>query len=180
MKTKKLLALIAITSLFSFPVLAASFDIGDELPRVAIAEGGQAVIVSEKVDYKAWSTEQIKQEGTVVVIAKAAREKTEKMVTPKFFKRLKASGAHIISIINADDAPFGADMLIESAISKGMIEDQDSEVILDKDGEIFLEWELEEGSAAIILVKDGKVAYFIEGALQSGDERSIIKIARTK
>lgn len=178
MKTKKSLALAALISLFSFPSFSASFDIDDPLPHVSITEGGRAVISGEELKYDTWSTGEIKKEGTVVVIAKAARAETEKMITPTFYNRLKASGATIITIINSNDAFSGSNEFIHNAILNGKIKDKNAEVILDKNGDIFLEWGLKKSSAAIILLHEGTVSYFMEGLLEHGDERNIIKLSK--
>nr|WP_255724933.1 YtfJ family protein [Photobacterium sp. OFAV2-7] len=153
---------------------AASFSAGDALPVTAIDAGGIAVIKGDDVEFKAWSTSDI-MPG--VVFAQAARPEANELISPEFKAKIEGmKNIKVYSIVNADDAPFGAGMFIEGAIKEGKLAKPVVEAIIDEDGEIFENWELEESSLAVIVMgADGKVAYVSEGKVGSSEEAKILE-----
>ena len=176
MKTK-LLAAATIAAMTSGFANAATFGVGDTLPAASVEDGGMAFVVDGKVDYKEWSTTHVDTSGTVVILAKAGRAGVAEMVTNEFSAKLDAQ-ANVISIVNKDDSAFGTGMFVEGAIEEGMLKNPEGQVVLDREGDLFSEWELEEESAAVIIVKDGTVAYFHEGALDAAEEQNILELAK--
>ncbi|WP_158264565.1 YtfJ family protein [Photobacterium rosenbergii] len=177
MKTK-LFAAAAIAALISGSASAATFGVGDTLPAATVTDGGYAYVEDGKVEYKEWSVSEIKPQGTIVLIAKAGRAAAADMVTTEFVEKLKSANVDMINFINKDDAAFGTGMFVEGAIEESMLKDPAGRVVLDRDGELFAEWELEEQSAAVIIVKDGKVAYLHEGALDASKENKILELSK--
>lgn len=176
MKTK-LLAIATVAAMTSGFASAATFGVGDTLPSASVADGGLAIVKGDAVEYSEWSSKNVKSEGTVVIVAKAGRAGVAEMVTEEFGIKLDAQ-ADVLNIVNKDDSAFGTGMFVEGAIEEGMLKNPEAKVVLDRDGDLFSEWELEEESAAVIIVKDGKVTYFHEGALSADDESQILELAK--
>lgn len=172
---KKFLVIAAMAAMTSGLSNAHILEEGQTLPSVTVDSSGIATLMNGAVEYKEWSTDEFKNG---VIIAQAARPVAAEMLPEGFADKVKASGEQGVVILNSDDAPFGAGMFISNVVEEGKIAAPKSQTVVDEDGVVAEEWELEEASSIVIAVQDGKVAFINEGELspeQASKALSFIK-----
>lgn len=156
---------------------AHTIEVGKALPNINITDGGLASITGEDVSFSEWSISDISNTGTAVIIASAARPKASDLTPVDLVESLESNkDIKLYKIVNSDDAPFGAGMFIKGAIKKGKIAKPSVESVLDEDGEVFSEWELQEESSTIVVLKDGKVAYVHEGLVTDNEKSKVMSL----
>ena len=176
MKTK-LIAIATIAALASSFGHAATFGVGDSIPMASVEDGGLASVSGDSVEYSKWSTSDIKSDGTLVIVAKAGRAGVDDLIKDEFTAEL-GKKTDLLTIVNKDDSAFGTGMFVEGAIEEGMLKNPSSMVVLDREGDLFSELEFQEESAALIVVKDGKVAYLKEGLIDAAEESKIFDLIK--
>lgn len=172
MKTK-LLTLAAIAAMTSGIASAHVLEVGQPLPTAIVGEGGIATIVDGEVEFQEWSTDTLK-DG--IILAMAGRPVSSKMASDELKAKLNAAGVY--TVINSDDAPFGAGMFITGSIKEGKLATPSLNSVKDDDGELFAEWELATESLALIAVKDGKVVFVQEGNITDAEGEKAISMIK--
>lgn len=175
----KSICLIAALSLSPSLLHAHNLVVGEPILSTVVSEGGMASLSGEEINFLKWSPSDISFDKTVVIVASAARPEANAMMPEDLFNSLKkADNVSVYKIVNSDDAPFGAGMFIEGAIKKGKAAEPESNVVLDEDGELFNFWDLQEESSMIAIIKDGKVAYVIEGTIGNAEKTKILDMVK--
>lgn len=166
-------AAVALASGFAS---ANDLSIGEELPSVAIQEGGYSVIVDGEVEFNAWNTNAVKNG---IIVAQAARPSVSELITDDFRQKMvAATHNNTYTIVNSDDAPFGVGMFIVGALKDGKIANPEGHSVMDEDGKAFELWGLDEESLAIIVLKDNKVTYIHEGLVTTEVESKILELVK--
>ncbi|MGF1760957.1 YtfJ family protein [Photobacterium sagamiensis] len=175
MKTK-ILSLAAAFALIPTIASAHNIEVGKVLPAATVSEGGIASVSGDDVDFNKWNTAQLPTSGTTVIIAAAARPSANEMTPEDLNEKLENSkNIKYYKLVNGDDAPFGAGVFIKGAIKDGKVAKPNVETVLDDNGEVFYEWDLQPESSAVVVLKDGKVAYVHEGTITDAEKSEVLK-----
>ena len=175
MKTKILSIALLMTA--ASVASANTIELGKALPNVDIVAGGITSVSGDDVSFSKWSVSDLPTAGTTVIIASAARPAANEMTPADLIEYLETnSSIKLYKVVNSDDAPFGAGMFIEGAIKDGKLAKPQTEVVLDEDGDLFSEWELEEEGSLIVVLKRGKVVYSHEGIVGSAEKAKVMSL----
>jgi uncharacterized protein len=179
MNTKTLITLL-LCLITSAVVNAAVITTGNAIPALAVANRGELVLNGDEFSWQPWSTS--KALGHVQVIQYLAPSLSSSKLNEPFIEALKARDFPkdkqvSVSIINMDDATMGSSPFVVSGMKSSKKKMPAAVMIVDEKGDGIKTWGLTKASSAIIVInKEGKVAFFKDGALTAGEITSTIKL----
>lgn len=167
MTLRKILALACLLA----PMMASahSFETGQRVPPVGIADRGELILENDKFSYKSWNNAQLP--GKVRILQHIAGRTSAKEKNATLIEAIKAAKLphdvyQTTTIVNTDDAIPGSGMFVRSSLESNKKLYPWSQFIVDSNGVARKAWQLDEESSAIaVLDKDGRVQWAKDGAL---------------
>ncbi len=169
---KAFLTLALFWSLAS-SVLAATIETGSTLPQIMIQAKGELVLVSDKITYQSWQSDQ--HLGKAQIVQHLAARMSASKLNQAFYDALHKLNLPkdryaSVSILNLDDTLWGSSWFVISEMRKNKKKYPHAILIADFEGVAQKTWQLEKKSSAIMLIdKTGSVRYFKEGKLSEND-----------
>ncbi len=175
---------ILAASCLLMPLLAQAhnFENNQRVPPVGIADRGELFYDNGKFSYKKWNSAQLP--GKVRLVQHiagrtSAKEKNAALVEAIKSANLPHDRYQTTTIINTDDAIPGSAMFVRSSIESNKKLYPWSQFIVDSDGVARKAWQLEEeGSAVVVLDKDGRVQYAKDGGLTQQEAQQVVALLR--
>ena len=193
-----LFALIII--MVSATAWAGSVTLGKPLPRITIAKKGLLVFDYEiknrrmvfkqgsKISYRKWRSSELTGKVTTVYHL-AARIGTDEINRPFIEALIKSnlpdklpdSPYRTVTILNTSDALWGTADIASYRFEKSQKEFPYALYVNDEEGIAQKAWGLKkDGSAVILLDKDGKVIYFKDGKMSPKDIQTAVTLIKRK
>ena len=178
MTLRKLLAV----SCLLFPLMASAHNFvdGQRVAPVGIADRGELILDNDKFSYKNWNSSQLA--GKVRVVQHIAGRTSAKEKNATLIEAIKAAKFphdryQTTTIVNTDDAIPGSGMFVRSSIESNKQLYPWSQFIVDSNGLARKAWQLqEEGSAIVVLDKDGRVQWAKDGALTQDEVQQVVAL----
>ncbi|PJR60307.1 YtfJ family protein [Raoultella sp. T31] len=178
MTLRKLLAV----SCLLFPLMASAHNFvdGQRVAPVGIADRGELILDNDKFSYKNWNSSQLA--GKVRVVQHIAGRTSAKEKNAALIEAIKeAKFPHdryqTTTIVNTDDAIPGSGMFVRSSIESNKQLYPWSQFIVDSNGLARKAWQLqEEGSAIVVLDKDGRIQWAKDGALTQDEVQQVVAL----
>ncbi len=152
----------------------SALEVNEALPAISVSDKGELLISGDDASYRDWDTTAFSQDKANLIIHIAGRTSSNELIKP-FTDRLSTEkfGSDKLrntTIINLDDAVWGTSGMVADKIKDKKIKHPESIFVLDADGDIRDEWDLESESAAIIVLSNtGEVAYLKQGEMTQDD-----------
>ncbi|CGV54398.1 transcriptional regulator [Salmonella enterica subsp. enterica serovar Typhi] len=175
MTLRKILAM----SCLLLPIMACAHNLEDNqrVPPVGIADRGEH---KDEFSYKNWNSAQLAGKVRVLLhIAgrTSAKEKNATLIEAIKSAKLPHDRYQTTTIVNTDDAIPGSGMFVRSSIESNKKLYPWSQFIVDSNGVARNAWQLkEEGSAVIVLDKDGRVQWVKDGALTQQEVQQVVDL----
>ena len=178
MTLRKLLAV----SCLLFPLMASAHNFvdGQRVAPVGIADRGELILDNDKFSYKNWNSSQLA--GKVRVVQHIAGRTSAKEKNAALIEAIKAAKFphdryQTTTIVNTDDAIPGSGMFVRSSIESNKQLYPWSQFIVDSNGLARKAWQLqEEGSAIVVLDKDGRIQWAKDGALTHDEVQQVVAL----
>ena len=178
MTLRKLLAV----SCLLLPLMASAHNFvdGQRVAPVGIADRGELILDNDKFSYKNWNSSQLA--GKVRVVQHIAGRTSAKEKNATLIEAIKAAKFphdryQTTTIVNTDDAIPGSGMFVRSSIESNKQLYLWSQFIVDSNGLARKAWQLqEEGSAIVVLDKDGRVQWAKDGALTQDEVQQVVAL----
>ena len=178
MTLRKLLAV----SCLLLPLMASAHNFvdGQRVAPVGIADRGELILDNDKFSYKNWNSSQLA--GKVRVVQHIAGRTSAKEKNAALIEAIKAAKFphdryQTTTIVNTDDAIPGSGMFVRSSIESNKQLYPWSQFIVDSNGLARKAWQLqEEGSAIVVLDKDGRVQWAKDGALSQDEVQQVVAL----
>ena len=178
MTLRKLLAV----SCLLFPLMASAHNFvdGQRVAPVGIADRGELILDNDKFSYKNWNSSQLA--GKVRVVQHIAGRTSAKEKNATLIEAIKAAKFphdryQTTTIVNTDDAIPGSGMFVRSSIESNKQLYPWSQFIVDSNGLARKAWQLqEEGSAIVVLDKDGRIQWAKDGALTQDEVQQVVAL----
>lgn len=162
------------------PIMASahSFETGQRVPPVGIADRGELILENDKFSYKSWNSAQLP--GKVRILQHIAGRTSAKEKNATLIEAIKAAKLphdvyQTTTIVNTDDAIPGSGMFVRSSLESNKKLYPWSQFIVDSDGMARKAWQLDEESSAIaVLDKEGRVQWAKDGALTQEEVQQVI------
>ncbi|ROS04803.1 hypothetical protein EDC56_0316 [Sinobacterium caligoides] len=174
---KKIILNLTLASL-SFSSLA--LEVNQPLPNTEIANKGEITLDGDNTQYAGWKSTALDNGKVNVVMYLAGRMASDKMIRP-FTDALELEAIpldvlHSTTIINLDDTLWGTSGFVMSEVKSNKKKHPEVTFILDGNGKTRQHWQLDEKSAAIIILdKKGQIAYLKQGAFDEAEASIAIK-----
>ncbi len=165
---------------FIFPCFSHSIQINQSVSPVIVSDKGELIYNDNVFSYEPWHSAQLI--GKVRVIQHiAARTDGRKMNAPliEAIKNARLPREHYqtTTIINLDEAIWGTAVFVRNSIEDSKREFPWSQFIVDDKGKVRQAWDLShQGSAIVLLDKQGIVQFFKDGALTSQEVQQVIRM----
>lgn len=177
MTLRKILAI----SCLLLPIMACAHNLEDNqrVPPVGIADRGELTLNKDEFSYKNWNSAQLA--GKVRVLLHIAGRTSAKEKNATLIEAIKSAGLphdryQTTTIVNTDDAIPGSGMFVRSSIESIKALPVVA-FIVDSNGVARNAWQLkEEGSAVIVLDKDGRVQWVKDGALTQQEVQQVVDL----
>ncbi|MFV8818810.1 YtfJ family protein [Haliea sp. E17] len=174
-----------ITSLLLAAVLAAASHAAtpvpqQPLPPVNIDDLGECVGAEGDTSFVPWSSDSLA--GKVQVVEHTAARAGVEKLNSAFYSALAAAGLPgdkfgITKIVNSDDAMWGTSSLVAGEVAKNKLATPDIAFVVDAEGTARQRWDLEEKTAALIILDNaGQVVYFKQGGTSAEDAATALKL----
>ena len=130
---------------------------GEALSAVDIKSRGELTLTAKKdVEYKPWSSKSLMTGQTTILMHMPARMSAETHVQP-LREALEARAwspkeVRVVSIVNLDDAMFGASAFIAGELKKNKIEQPSAIMVIDNDGKAFKAWDMKKKTIGVMVV----------------------------
>lgn len=167
-------------SLSALSTFAASIEVGKPLPAITVEERGELFIKGDEIEYKPWYSTSLK--GRIHVFQYMAARMSTKAVNEPFTDAIDAADfPHdkllVTTVVNVDDAlPFTSG-LINSELKKNKKKYVHASLVSDEKGVGQKTWGLIKKTSAIALInQEGKVLFFKEGSMTTGEIKSTLKL----
>ena len=178
MTLRKILALACLLA----PMMASahSFETGQRVPPVGIADRGELILENDKFSYKNWNSAQLP--GKVRILQHIAGRTSAKEKNATLIEAIKAAKLphdvyQTTTIVNTDDAIPGSGMFVRSSLESNKKLYPWSQFIVDSDGLVRKAWQLDEGSSAIVVLdKEGRVQWAKDGALTQAEVQQVVAL----
>ncbi|APV85624.1 YtfJ family protein [Salmonella enterica] len=178
MTLRKILAM----SCLLLPIMACAhnLEVNQRVPPVGIADRGELTLNKDEFSYKNWNSAQLA--GKVRVLLHIAGRTSAKEKNATLIEAIKSAGLphdkyQTTTIVNTDDAIPGSGMFVRSSIESNKKLYPWSQFIVDSNGVARNAWQLkEEGSAVIVLDKDGRVQWVKDGALTQQEVQQVVDL----
>jgi hypothetical protein len=199
-KMKKLVLPVLACLFISGTVYASGIKVGEILPHVQIADKGQMVpdytiennkmVFREGADitYRPWDSKELigKIRCIYHLAARSGVDEINKpfidaLIAADLPEYLPGSPYKTTTILNTDDALWGTSGIATGRFVKSQKEVAYAYYVTDANGVARQAWGLKEkGSSVIIVDKDGKVLYFIDGKMTEEDIRKTVELVKQK
>ena len=178
MTLRKILALACLLA----PMMASahSFETGQRVPPVGIADRGELILENDKFSYKSWNSAQLP--GKVRILQHIAGRTSAKEKNATLIEAIKAAKLphdvyQTTTIVNTDDAIPGSGMFVRSSLESNKKLYPWSQFIVDSNGVTRKAWQLEEESSAIVVLdKNGRVQWVKDGALTQDEVQQVVAL----
>ncbi|EAM8583779.1 YtfJ family protein [Salmonella enterica] len=178
MTLRKILAM----SCLLLPIMACAhnLEVNQRVPPVGIADRGELTLNKDAFSYKNWNSALLA--GKVRVLLHIAGRTSAKEKNATLIEAIKSAGLphdryQTTTIVNTDDAIPGSGMFVRSSIESNKKLYPWSQFIVDSNGVARNAWQLkEEGSAVIVLDKDGRVQWVKDGALTQQEVQQVVDL----
>lgn len=178
MTLRKILALACLLA----PMMASahSFETGQRVPPVGIADRGELILENDKFSYKSWNSAQLP--GKVRILQHIAGRTSAKEKNATLIEAIKAAKLphdvyQTTTIVNTDDAIPGSGMFVRSSLESNKKLYPWSQFIVDSNGVTRKAWHLEEESSAIVVLdKNGRVQWVKDGALTQDEVQQVVAL----
>ncbi|MFY9996784.1 MAG: YtfJ family protein [Leclercia sp.] len=170
---------ILATACLMLPLMASahSFEKGQRVPPVGIADRGELILDNNEFSYKTWNSAQLAGKVRVVLhIAgrSSAKEKNATLIEAIKAAKLPHDRYQTTTIVNTDDAIPGSGMFVRNSLESNKKLYPWSQIIVDSNGTARGAWQLEEESSAVaVLDKDGRVQWAKDGALTKEEVQQV-------
>lgn len=153
---------------------------GKPVPPVGIATNGELTYQQAEFSYLPWNSAHLPGKVRVVLHLAgrmSAKEQNEPLTQALAGLRLPADRYQTTLIVNTDDAVPGSAMFVRASLKSSKKESPWTQFIIDDQGSARKAWQLkEEGSAVIVLDKEGKVRFARDGALSPAEVREVVAL----
>lgn len=159
---------------------AHRFIEGQRVPPVGISDKGELILQQNTFSYQNWNS--AKLPGKVRVIQHIAGRSSAKEKNAALIEAIKAAQFphdryQTTTLVNTDDAIPGTGMFVSSSIKSNKKQFPWSQFIVDSNGVAKKAWQLEnEGSAIVVLDKEGKVRFAKDGALTQDEVQQVVAL----
>lgn len=174
-----LLAAVCL-SLSSFAAHSVVFSVGEQAPKIEVADKGELFIDGDKIVYKAWDSEQLVGKTRVLHII-AGRSSAKKLNAPLMdaitAAKFPEDKYQTTTIVNQDDAMWGTGSFVKSSLEDSKRESYWSSMVLDADGSVAKAWDLQ-AENSFIAVQDatGTILWMKEGALEEPEIKQVLTL----
>ena len=178
---KKILMVITL-SITSFVAFSHNLTVGENLPKVTIAEKGYVDLVEGEFEYRQWSTGEL--QNKIILIQHIAGRTSAKELNEPMIDALKKSEFpfekyNTATLVNLDEAIWGTGAIVANQLKSNKEEFPDAIFVLDEEGDLRNQWGLTEKSSAIILLDQaGKVLYIKDGEMNPTEIDSVIGLIK--
>ncbi|WP_045047075.1 YtfJ family protein [Rouxiella chamberiensis] len=170
--------LVLLTGLLlAWGASAHDFVVGQPVPVVSVMNRGELLIEQGNAVYQPWSS--VRLGGKVRVLLHLAGRMAAKKENAPLTDALQAAhlpreGYQTTLIVNTDDAIPGSAMFVRASLQSSKAESPWSQFIVDDDGAAAKAWHLrKEGSAVVVLDRQGHVQFAKDGALTPAEIRHV-------
>jgi len=159
---------------------AATIELGKPLPPVVISDRGELLLVDGKPQYPSWNSSSL--HGKLVVLQHMAARLTAKSQMQAFNDEMEKRAypperVLVAVVVNLDDALWGTTGLVESELTGNKKKHPQSNIVPDKNGVARSAWQLEEKSAALVLLDtDGTVLFFKQGKPTRAERNRVFQL----
>ncbi|WP_070963356.1 YtfJ family protein [Vibrio sonorensis] len=171
-----------LLSTLPFIASAHTISLGEQVPPVEVSSHGEVILAENDTSFEQWSSKEML--GKVRVIQAIAGRSSSKEMNAKLMQAITAakfSQDHYqtTTIINQDDAIWGTGSFVKSSAQDSKKEFPWSSIVLDEDGNVASQWQLQEESSAIIVQdKQGKVLFVKEGSLNDNEIEQVLTLIK--
>lgn len=165
---------------FSFFASAHNFTVGQRLAPVGVDDKGELNDVNDTFSYNKWNS--AKLPGKVRIVQHMAGRSSAKALNEPLITAIRAANLphdsyQTTTIINTDDAIIGTGMFVRKSIESGKREFPWSQIIVDSNGTVKKDWELQpESSAVVVLDKNGVIKFAKDGQLSPQEVQQVITL----
>ncbi|WP_300004871.1 YtfJ family protein [uncultured Cedecea sp.] len=176
-------AVLILALLTPFIASAHLFQEQHRLPPVGIADKGELILDNNQLSYKNWNTARLP--GKVRVLQHIAGRSSAKEQNAPLIEAIKAANLphdqyQTTTIINVDDAIIGSGIFVRNSIEDSKKQFPWSQFIVDDQGVAAKAWQLTpEGSAIVVLDKDGRIEFAKDGALNPQEIQQVISLLQS-
>ncbi|CAH0990511.1 putative protein YtfJ [Sinobacterium norvegicum] len=174
--------LLSLSLLTASSALSA-LDVGETLPAVSINDRGELLLEEKTIAFDSWSIDELDSSKTNIIMYLAGRMSSDKMIRP-FTDALEAENIsldkiHSTTIVNLDDSLWGTTGFVISEVKSNKQEHPEVTFVLEESGETLKKWQLDEGSAAIIILTNkGEIAYLKQGAFDDAEAKNALAVLK--
>ncbi len=165
--------------LFVSSAVLAAPETGKPLPVASIADKGELFIVGDDIEYRPWSTDQLKGRWTLLQYMAArprASEVNRHVVDAVAARQGEGVDIRMLNIINVKDVTFGATGFAMRELKKNKFKYPDTTLIADMDNARQL-WGLKTKGSTIFLLDDSNtVRYFKDGILDDAELNALLSM----
>ncbi|MEM6160501.1 YtfJ family protein [Erwinia sp. P6884] len=162
---------------------AHTFVTGQPVPPVGVAVNGELTYQQEEFSYQPWNSAHLPGKVRVILHLAgrmAAKEQNEPLTQALAALRLPADRYQTTLIVNTDDAIPGSAVFVRASLKSSKKESPWSQFIIDGQGSARQAWQLKaEGSAVIVLDKEGKVRFARDGALSPAEVHQVVTLLKS-
>ncbi|PSJ42395.1 YtfJ family protein [Zobellella endophytica] len=166
--------------LVCLPFLASAHKLqfNQPLPPVSVSDRGELILDGERLGERIWGVNELP--GKVRVIQHIAGRGGAKELNAPLIEAIKAAGLprdryQTVTIINVDDAVFGTAPFVRGSAEGSKQEFPWSSIVLDEQGRVAQQWQLQpKNSAIIVLDREGLVRFAKEGALSPQEVEQVL------
>ena len=162
--------------------LAGQPQPGSRLDDLTISDRGELVLTGDDVGYQSWNYPQAP--GKVHVLQYMAATRSASEINKPFRERMKTElpqGGEFLSstILNLDEAMWGTSGLVVSEIKSNKQTFPLAVIVADEKGVSRRQWDLQEDSAAVMVIDpQGVVQFFKQGAMTPAEIDSTLALVR--
>lgn len=173
---------VVLSLLLPFTAFAHNIKLDQRLAPVGVADKGELIFQEDKFSYQNWNSVQL--QGKVRVIQHIAGRSSAKEQNAALIEVIKAARLphdryQTTTIVNTDDAIPGTGMFVRSSIESNKQQFPWSQFVVDSNGAVKQAWQLAgNGSAIIVLDKEGHVHFVKEGALTQDEVKQVMTLLK--
>lgn len=179
-----LITLVGTMSLLtSWQAAADNFKLHQPVPTVSVMSRGELLVENGKPVYQPWSS--AKLGGKVRVLLHlagrlAAKKENQPLTDALQSARFPRDRYQTTLIVNTDDAIPGSAMFVRASLESSKQDSPWSQFIIDDNGAAAKAWQLrQQGSAVVVLDKQGKVQFAKEGALSPAEVQHVMSLVQS-
>ncbi len=165
--------------LSGFPLTHAALPtVGRVIDPVVVSQGGEIILSQHRTVFQRWQLDSTDSQAELVIHVAGrltAKHQLAGLITQLATLTIDRRHIRFITIVNTDDTLFGSAFFVERSLIITKKESPQDSFIVDRSGVVAHRWQLQPGSAAIVLLdRQQKVVFFHQGALTQALEQQII------